>query len=93
MSLLTKSEEPAVKLTSGQRLARGLKEAALAPIDVSRGTAGLSFGLAKSATSAAVGCSVGARPSHQRCRTPSPTLSTPSLRWSAAPASASCPAH
>lgn len=53
MSLLTKSEEPAVKLTSGQRLARGLKEAALAPIDVSRGTAGLSFGLAKSATSAA----------------------------------------
>ncbi|RWU55978.1 Protein of uncharacterised function (DUF2562) [Mycobacteroides abscessus subsp. abscessus] len=53
MTLLTKSEEPAVKLTSGQRLARGLKEAALAPIDVSRGTAGLSFGLAKSATSAA----------------------------------------
>ncbi|ALR13757.1 cell wall synthesis protein CwsA [Mycobacteroides saopaulense] len=50
MSLLTKSDEPAVKLTSGERLVRGLKEAALAPIDVSRGTAGLGFGLAKSAT-------------------------------------------
>ncbi|MBB4853931.1 hypothetical protein HNP40_001311 [Mycobacteroides chelonae] len=50
MSLLTKSDEPAIKLTSGERLVRGLKEAALAPIDVSRGTAGLGFGLAKSAT-------------------------------------------
>ncbi|MEU9808654.1 cell wall synthesis protein CwsA [Mycobacterium sp. NPDC050853] len=49
MSLLTKTDEPAVKLTSGERLVRGLKEAALAPIDVSRGTAGLGFGLAKSA--------------------------------------------
>ncbi|MUM17130.1 cell wall synthesis protein CwsA [Mycobacterium sp. CBMA271] len=49
MSLLTKTDEPAVKLTSGERLVRGLKEAALAPIDVSRGTAGLGFGLAKTA--------------------------------------------
>lgn len=55
MSLLTKNAEPAVKLTSGERLVRGLKEAALAPIDVSRGTAGLGFGLAKSVTSVAGG--------------------------------------
>lgn len=53
MSLLTKSDEPAVKLTSGERLVRGLKEAALAPIDVSRGTAGIGFGLAKTAAGAA----------------------------------------
>lgn len=53
MSLRTKKKpEPApapvvVKLTSGQRLARGFKSAALAPIDISRGTAGLGFGLVK----------------------------------------------
>ncbi|MGH3724591.1 MAG: cell wall synthesis protein CwsA [Mycobacterium sp.] len=51
MSLLTKTSEPAVKLTSGQRLVRGLKEAALAPIDVSRGTAGLGLGIAKTGAS------------------------------------------
>lgn len=47
MSLLTKNEDAPIKLTSGQRLARGLKETALAPVDVARGTAGLGFGLVR----------------------------------------------